>query len=320
MGWFKRRRAPASRLTSAPVEPTGSSRTPAPPAARLPTADETARAAGYRDAAHQAASIRGKAARAARTPADQVARAKQVGMVARAEYLTAEQEAVALRPALDGFPDARLERVRDRLLVVTAAGWVNPKSRSAHKVGLHMFQLRGSGHYEAALKAGKFTPGSPLKIAREPDNPHDPNAIAVYAEGARNKAGYVPAARAKTLAKLLDNGADLVAISVRGSGRGTGGGTIPHILICERALFDHLNGDEFGSKVTVRQTVWMEGTYFEVAQSAGPVWAPSGEWAVVRGCDAVRRRRRRCAECRAASRSCSPGRRLGPGPARRSSG
>jgi hypothetical protein len=42
-----------------------------------------------------------------------------------------------------------------------------------------------------------------------------------------------------TEGSLLDAGADLVAISVRGSGRGTDG-TVPHILICERAHFDHL--------------------------------------------------------------------------------
>jgi hypothetical protein len=236
MGWFKRRSAPPFSAEPGRATATATATSAAP----LPTADETARAAGYRDAAHQAASLRGKAARATRTPADQVARAKQVGMVARTEYLTPEQEAKALRPGPDGFPVARLERVRDRLLVVTAAGWVNPKSRSAHRVGLHSFQLRGSSHYAAALKAGKFTPGSPVKLVREPNNPHDSNAIAVYAEGARNKAGYVPAARAKSLAKLLDAGTDLVAISVRGSGRGTDG-TVPHILISERALYDHLN-------------------------------------------------------------------------------
>ncbi len=225
MGWLRRRTAPSCS---------------APPVGRSQTADEEAQEAGYRDAAHQAASIRGKATRAVRTPADKVARAKEVGVVARDEYLTPEAEAAALRPGPGGFPDAWLERVRDRLLVVTPAGWVNPKSRSAQKVGLHSFQLRGSSYYQAALKAGRFTPGSPVKLVREPGNAHDPNAIAIYADGARTKAGYVPGARAKTLAKLIDDGADLVAISVRGSGRGTDG-TVPHVLICERALFDHLN-------------------------------------------------------------------------------
>ncbi len=160
-------------------------------------------------------------------------------MVARAEYLTPEAEADALRPGPDGLLNARLERVRDRLLVVTPAGWVNPKSRSAHRAGLDSFTVRGTGYHPGAVKAGKFTPGTPVRLVREPDNPHDPNAIAIYADTGRNKAGYVPAARAKRLAKLLDAGVDLVAISVRGTGRGTDG-PAPHILICERALYEHL--------------------------------------------------------------------------------
>jgi hypothetical protein len=81
------------------------------------------------------------------------------------------------------------QRVRDRLLFVTPDGWVNPKSRTAHRYGLHSFQLRGTSHCAAALRTGRFTPGAPVRLVREPDNPHDPNAIAVYAETGRNKVG-----------------------------------------------------------------------------------------------------------------------------------
>lgn len=243
MGWFRRRRpvepepTPPTATTTPQVSPDRR-----PTAAAQPTsADETPRAEGYRNAAHKAASVRGKAARAACTPADNIARAQEVGMVARADYLTPEAETDALRPGPDGLLNARLERVRDRLLVVTPTGWVNPKSRIAHLTGLDSFTVRGTGYHPGAVKAGKFTPGTPVRLIREPDNPHDPNAIAIYAETGRNRAGYVPAARAKRLAKLLDAdaGADLVAVSVRGSGRGTDG-PAPHILICERRLFEHL--------------------------------------------------------------------------------
>ena len=79
-----------------------------------------------------------------------------------------------------------------------------------------------------------------VRLAREPENPHDGNAIAVYAEGARRKAGYVPKGYAKRLAPLLDAGAEIVAVSVRGSGAGNDS-TTPHILVCERVMFDHLN-------------------------------------------------------------------------------
>lgn len=190
-------------------------------------------------AAHKAGSAAGKRARAARTQAGSIARAKSMGMVLRAEYLPSEQEAAALQPGLDGLPAARLQRVRDRLLVVTPTGWVNPKSRTAHRFGLHSFQLRGTGYYAAALKAGRFTPGSSVRLVREADNAHDPNAIAVYAEIGRSKAGYVPASHAKRLAPLMDSGVELAAVSTRGAGSGRDG-TVPQILVCERTLFDHL--------------------------------------------------------------------------------
>lgn len=202
-------------------------------------ADALARDQGYMSAAHKAGSEAGKRARAARTPADSNARAKSVGSVSGAEYLTSEQEAAALNPGPGGLPDARLQRVRDRLLVVTSAGWVNPKSRTAYRYGLHSFQLRGTNHYAAALKSGRFTPGAPVRLVREADNGHDPNAVAVYAQSGRDRAGYVPASQARRLAPMMDSGVEFAAVSTRGAGSGRDG-TVPHILVCERSLFDHL--------------------------------------------------------------------------------
>lgn len=202
-------------------------------------ADAVAIEEGFQNAEHKRRSEAGRLARQQRTPEDKVARARSVGMVARSEYLAGQEEADALRPGPDGLIDARLERVRDRLLVVTSSGWINPKSRIAHKAGLHSFQIRGTSHHSGAVKAGRFTPGAQLRLVREPENRHDPNTIAVYAEKARNMAGYVPASQAKRLASLLDADVDLVAVSVRGSGPGTEG-TVPHILVCERSLFVHL--------------------------------------------------------------------------------
>ncbi len=113
--------------------------------------------------------------------------AQSLGMVARAEYLSGEDEARALQVRPDGLIDARLTLVRGRLLVVNPTGWINPKSRIAYKSGLHSFQLHGSHHYQTALTSGRFTPGALVRLVREPNNPHDPNAIAVYAEGAASK-------------------------------------------------------------------------------------------------------------------------------------
>ena len=200
--------------------------------------DAVARAEGYQSAGHKRRSAAGKLERQRRTPADQIARAKSVGLVARAEYLGPEGEARALRQGPNGLIDARLERVRDRLLVVTPLGWINPKSRTAHRAGLHSFQIKGTSHYKGST-TGRFTPGARLRLVREPHNPHDPNAIAIFAMNDRHKAGYVPARRAKRLAQLMDTGVELVGISVRGAGPGRNS-TIPQVLICERRLFDHL--------------------------------------------------------------------------------
>lgn len=187
-----------------------------------------------------AAHLERRGPRTPRSASESAARAASLGMVSRAEYLGPEEEARALEPGPDGLPDARLERVRDRLLVVTPHGWINPRSRTAaSRAGLWSFTLRGGGYHESALKRGDFRPGSEVRLVREPDNPHDPNAIAIYAAGARDLSGYVPRGYAKRLAKLIDGGADLVALSVRGSGRGSDS-TTPHLLICERRLYEHL--------------------------------------------------------------------------------
>ena len=52
-------------------------------------------------------------------------------------------------------------------------------------------------------------PGSLVDLVREPDNPYDPNAVAVHVEGV--KCGYVPRAQAKRLAADMDVGRKVTA-------------------------------------------------------------------------------------------------------------
>ncbi len=48
--------------------------------------------------------------------------------------------------------------------------------------------------------------GDPVTLMREPENPHDPNAVAVWAQD--HHCGFVPAAQSKKLAPFIDaNGA-----------------------------------------------------------------------------------------------------------------
>ena len=138
-----------------------------------------------------------------------------------------------------GIGSSKLVRERDRLVIVTEYGMLNPKSTQAYRLGIFSFQLRGTAYYPNAVKAGRLTPGAPLRLVREPANAHDTNAIAVYAEGAYQQVGYVNKQRAKRLAALMDSGADVAAISLRGAGSGREG-EVPYVLACERHIMDHL--------------------------------------------------------------------------------
>ncbi|GAQ90400.1 hypothetical protein KFL_006340180 [Klebsormidium nitens] len=52
------------------------------------------------------------------------------------------------------------------------------------------------------LYVRNLVPGQPLLLVREPDNPHDPNAIAIY-DTLDNHLGYLPSWLARTLAAFL---------------------------------------------------------------------------------------------------------------------
>ena len=51
--------------------------------------------------------------------------------------------------------------------------------------------------------------GAPLELVREPSNPHDADAVAVYFK--TKKLGYVPRAENRAVAQMLDRGENLKA-------------------------------------------------------------------------------------------------------------
>jgi hypothetical protein len=69
--------------------------------------------------------------------------------------------------------------------------------------------LAGFRHYEAPNLWGEIQPGDPLTLVREPQNPHDHNAVRV--EWRTFKLGYVPRAENAAVARHLDRGAPLLA-------------------------------------------------------------------------------------------------------------
>jgi hypothetical protein len=66
-----------------------------------------------------------------------------------------------------------------------AVRWDDPR--------LRVVKLAGSSYRMEALQDEAFAPGRRLALVREPDNEHDPNAVAVWDADSRLQAGYVPA-------------------------------------------------------------------------------------------------------------------------------
>lgn len=90
------------------------------------------------------------------------------------------------------------------------------------RAGIYVSQLRGEAHHEAECRAGNFHPGEPVRLVREPENPYDRNAVAVYDATGQYLAAYVNKQKARTLAKLIDSGTEIEAISIRGTRSGVG--------------------------------------------------------------------------------------------------
>jgi hypothetical protein len=75
--------------------------------------------------------------------------------------------------------------------------------------------VAGAGrHHAAALESADVAPGRPLELRRDPDNVHDPNAVAVHAAGGE-QVGWVPRALAAELAAELDAGRPWSAVALR---------------------------------------------------------------------------------------------------------
>jgi len=89
--------------------------------------------------------------------------------------------------------------------VLCLALWAGPAS-AQDKVRLivQSSNLAGFRYHAAANVFGELRVGDTLELAREPDNPHDPNAVSLSWRG--HKLGYVPRRDNATLAWSLDRG------------------------------------------------------------------------------------------------------------------
>jgi hypothetical protein len=69
--------------------------------------------------------------------------------------------------------------------------WDDPRVR--------VVKLAGASYRADAIQDDAFAPGRRLALVPEPENEHDPNAVAVYDAERRVQAGYVPAELAPEL-------------------------------------------------------------------------------------------------------------------------
>jgi len=82
--------------------------------------------------------------------------------------------------------------------------------------GLHVVAVAGAGaHHADALATDAVAPGRRLELRRDPDNPHDANAIAVHPAGEDEQVGWVPRELAAELAAQLDAGEPWSALVLR---------------------------------------------------------------------------------------------------------
>jgi HIRAN domain len=82
--------------------------------------------------------------------------------------------------------------------------------------GLRVAGVAGAGrHHAAAVADADVGPGRPLALRRDPDNEHDPSAIAVHPAGGGEQVGWVPREIAAELAPAIDAGATWSAVVLR---------------------------------------------------------------------------------------------------------
>jgi hypothetical protein len=81
---------------------------------------------------------------------------------------------------------------------------------------LHVVPVAGAAqHHGDALAAAPIEPGDPLELQRDVENPHDANAIRVFARGYEPQLGWVPRELAARIAPDLDAGRTWTALAFR---------------------------------------------------------------------------------------------------------
>ena len=115
---------------------------------------------------------------------------------------------------------------------------IKPASRRLASLGLYAFRVRSTSYHTDQVRAGDFKTGARVLLVREPNNEHDPNAVAVRSVRGGHLAGYANPQNAARVAKRLDAGEELEAITLRGGS--TGNDDTPWVLVATPPVMAHL--------------------------------------------------------------------------------
>lgn len=97
---------------------------------------------------------------------------------------------------------------------------IGPTDMRLPYAGILVSQLRGEAYHKDACRRGDFSPGAAVRLVPEPDNPHDPKAVAVYDATGEHRCAYVNKQKARAYLKRLAAGEQLEGISLRGTRAG----------------------------------------------------------------------------------------------------
>lgn len=160
----------------------------------------------------------------------------------RSEYLTPEQEQELLTVDQNGIPNFVLRHERGQIVMrIEGHGLVNFRSRTLWRKDIYTLVVRGTSYHTGANSRAETRPGTPVLLKREPANPYDKNAIAIYS-GTTPEAGligYVNKQNAARLAPRLDAEEQWEGIFLDGSPSGRGGGS-PRVLIAHSNVLSAL--------------------------------------------------------------------------------
>jgi len=73
-------------------------------------------------------------------------------------------------------------------------------------------------------------PGDPVDLVRQPDNPHDHMAVAIFTTTSKTCVGYLGRVKAQWIGSKMDRGVDVTAIVERIRGTGLNGSPVGLVL------------------------------------------------------------------------------------------